>query len=551
MPLFSKNNEKDLAVINRKIAEMKKKIQLSEGQRKAHFEECDAEKKQNIEKIVQLKKEIKEMYLERGKPGQCDELLVKSNYRNAKGVNVLRRKKNYEVAGILDDRICGLKKKLDVLRHQSRVAQRRMKKLASEYQELLQSVFSTQRKDLGDNLSSKQVCSLENQIHRVEMNMMEAEHVKKKYRSIRTSLLDDSVEFESTLKRLENMIQKQQAEINHLQEINKEAMDLRDMTKGTLVKQETIALNAGKLRERQLQEFRLQVEERRLELERLERRIFPTSRPMVHQDSTSSNDAAQTMAEETAAAAATDFLENAFAKLKEATGESETEEVLHRFLSQRETMSRLTYLKNITEEEKRDLEIKKDFMMAELEAFKFAEVKDKEQNMEEVENLKQLIEKQNKRKEKLDEQIKRITQQLLEINEILFGFCLKLQDVDDVPLPAQTSDFGTVKEVLHILEHKIQSAVQILCQREEARKEAMEEGSSQAYSSGRLIAEESWKFQQNQQKSNQESRTSILPTSETDEEDDVPTRSYLKRQAQIIVDAKSRRKQFNFNRGRK
>lgn len=50
-----------------------------------------------------------------------------------------------------------------------------------------------------------------------------------------------------------------------------------------------------------------------------------------------------------------------------------------------------------------------------------------------------------------------------------------------------------------------------------------------------------------------DSRTpAALPASETEEEDEVPTRGFLKRQAQIIVDAKSRHKQFPMAaRGRK
>lgn len=60
---------------------------------------------------------------------------------------------------------------------------------------------------------------LENNIHKVEMNMMEAEHMHKKYRSIRGGLLEDSVLFESTLKKLERNIMKQDSEIKHLQVI--------------------------------------------------------------------------------------------------------------------------------------------------------------------------------------------------------------------------------------------------------------------------------------------------------------------------------------------
>lgn len=60
-------------------------------------------------------------------------------------------------------------------------------------------------------------------------------------------------------------------------------------------------------------------------------------------------------------------------------GETDAEDVLKRFLTQKETLSRLSYLRNITEEEKQELQRQKDCMITELEAFKFAEVKDSEQ----------------------------------------------------------------------------------------------------------------------------------------------------------------------------
>lgn len=49
--------------------------------------------------------------------------------------------------------------------------------------------------------------------------------------------------------------------------------------------------------------------------------------------------------------------------------------------------------------------------------------------MEEVEKYKQLIQEQTKIKAKLDEQMRRITKQLEEINEILYTFCVKLKVV--------------------------------------------------------------------------------------------------------------------------
>ena len=108
----------------------------------------------------------------------------------------------------LDCKATDLKKKLDLLRHESTKCQNKMKKLAEEYHTLL-------HRDKVQN-EHPEICFLENQIHRVEMNLMEAEHVRKKYRIIRGRLLDDSVEFESTLVKMEEAIQTQESEIKQL-----------------------------------------------------------------------------------------------------------------------------------------------------------------------------------------------------------------------------------------------------------------------------------------------------------------------------------------------
>jgi hypothetical protein len=64
---------------------------------------------------------------------------------------------------------------------------------------------------------------------------------------------------------------------------------------------------------------RFQVDERRLELERLERRIFPIGRTLVHQESASSL-GAQSAAVDDSTTNITTHLEQAFEKLKAATG---------------------------------------------------------------------------------------------------------------------------------------------------------------------------------------------------------------------------------------
>jgi hypothetical protein len=72
------------------------------------------------------------------------------------------------------------------------------------------------------------VTRLENEIHKTEVIWSEAENIRKKYRAIKSSLMQDSERFESTLKTLEDAIKEQQAEINKLQGIHKEALTMRD-----------------------------------------------------------------------------------------------------------------------------------------------------------------------------------------------------------------------------------------------------------------------------------------------------------------------------------
>lgn len=62
----------------------------------------------------------------------------------------------------------------------------------------------------------------------------------------------------------------------------------------------------------------MRVDERKAELERLERRIFPTGRPLMHQDTVTSTDMTHGTSDETSQVV--ENLEKAFTTLKEATG---------------------------------------------------------------------------------------------------------------------------------------------------------------------------------------------------------------------------------------
>lgn len=71
-------------------------------------------------------------------------------------------------------------------------------------------------------------------------------------------------------------------------------------------------------------------------------------------------------------------LETQLKTLMTATGATSPQEVLQRFIAQKEASSRLNYLRTVTEGEKKHLEMQRDELMTQLEIFKFADTKENE-----------------------------------------------------------------------------------------------------------------------------------------------------------------------------
>ncbi|KAL1449806.1 hypothetical protein WDU94_002280 [Cyamophila willieti] len=372
------------------------------------------------------------------------------------------------------------------------------------------------------------------------MSMMEAEHLRKKYRTIRAGLMQDSVQFESSLDNLEQDILKQEAEIKHLTQINEEALALRDSTRNLLTRQEQGAINTCRQRERQIQDLRFYVDERKTELEKLERRILPSAGRPASQTESLPAETAQSLEQ----LQKTEYLENTFTKLKEATGVTHSEEVLQRYLSQKDTKERLQYLKDSTEQEKQTLEHSREMMAAELEVFKFVEVKDKEQSEEEMEALKQRIEEEIKRKIQVENEYQIAQGQLTNILSSVHKFCLLLKDIDSAPVPQECPGVEKFDWLVCLLKTKLES-VTIKANKRQEEQPVLDESLFRIDTTGVAGADRSamWTLGQ----------VDICPPPMVDtkgknaaiEEDEVPTRAFLKRQAQVIVDTKSRRKGFS------
>ncbi|XP_026744867.1 uncharacterized protein LOC113506224 [Trichoplusia ni] len=205
---FEIETEDRLTTINTKIFEIKKKIQLSEGQRKSNYEENEAEKQHNNDHIDTLKKEIKLRLTELARAREVigeEEVQIKK-YLN--DVCPMGDKSADLITHNLDLKVIEQRKMLDLLKYEKR----------KEYEYLLiENNKGILVKSKNNSRARKHVSHLENEIHKVLIQWTEAELVKKKYISIRQALIDDSVKFESSLTRIEDLLKKQKEEIMKLE----------------------------------------------------------------------------------------------------------------------------------------------------------------------------------------------------------------------------------------------------------------------------------------------------------------------------------------------
>lgn len=216
--------DQNQATMLRSIGEYKKKILLTEGQRKAYREEWEEERKLNSEAIVELKKNIKDLnsklrFLNRPSvrnsqptaappPGTMPTEVVHK-------VDLPPGASSVEEAVQLFDLKCIELQMAGDLTHERYLRKQKLfNKLVEEYQTLCGSKSLVKKSELSapvpetivEDYNTKLVCHLENEIHRTTVQWNEAEHIRKKYRSIRASLMTDSENFESSLLELEQSL---------------------------------------------------------------------------------------------------------------------------------------------------------------------------------------------------------------------------------------------------------------------------------------------------------------------------------------------------------
>nr|CAI5817533.1 unnamed protein product [Callosobruchus analis] len=380
-----------LVEINKKILEVKKKIQLSEGRRKALFEDTEAETKSNTEQISKLKKEISDLVviLHENKS-----LEAKYRIRNKAleiKIRPLSEKRCEEVEEMMDLQVIDRTKQTDLLRYKARLRRKYLADLAVRYQKLLQREDLKELKKKVEQPVKKITGDLCNNIHAVEVQIREALHVRNRYCDIRSSLKQDADTFESRVKSIEEELELQKHDIEKLQKVLLEATRSRDHSRLVLSKEERAANAAAARRESEAAEGRRLVGERKAELERLERRIFQGGRLPQRPEPEGAEEGELPPAVTPPQQHPVEEAAEQFEVLKRATGGTTTEEVLERFKSQKDTKQRMMVLRKKSEDEKQKLTKKLQYLRNKYDSYKYAEVKEAEKKTGEMDKIQQRI----------------------------------------------------------------------------------------------------------------------------------------------------------------
>ncbi|XP_077833862.1 outer dynein arm-docking complex subunit 3 isoform X4 [Macaca mulatta] len=327
--------------VHAQVAELHKKIQLLEGDRKAFFESSQWNIKKNQETISQLREETKALEL--------------------KLLDLLKALEH------LDHRLREKVKQQNALRYQVVLRKRRLEEL--QLQHSLRLLEMAEAQDSHTEVA-KTMRNLENRLEKARMKAQEAEHITSVYLQLKAYLMDESLNLENRLDSMEAEVVRTKHELEALHLVNQEALNARDIAKNQLQYLEETLVRERKKRERYISECKKRAEEKKLENERMERKTHREHLLLQSEDTT--QDSLHAKEEELRQRWSMYQMEVIFGKVKDATGTAETHSLVRRFVAQGDTFAQLETLKSENEQTLVRLKQEKQQLQRELEDLKYS-----------------------------------------------------------------------------------------------------------------------------------------------------------------------------------
>ncbi|XP_062296057.1 coiled-coil domain-containing protein 151 [Scomber scombrus] len=534
------------------IAEMQRKIQLLEGDRAAYYESSQSTIKKNRESVCQLRQENKRLYKKVAEAKAGDEHIIKVAFHN-RGLekDAYRNMSGKAAISTLDQRVLSKMKRLNVLKHTTQTYQRHLEEVKTEHQRMkpegssgAQSADSRARNREEDAMKLR---ALENNLEKTQFKCKEAENIMTNYLKLKSHMQEESLTFQGQLDSLEGEILKNREELHNLQVMNSEAQLSKETAKVELQQQEELLYKERKDRERIISSYRKKVEERKAQAEKVDRRA---QRAAMQPDELSSEAQRSTtrMAGEEEKTIST--FEEAFQRIKEATGVTNIQEIVERFISQKETHQHLEKLKEENEKVLLQLKEQKELLYQQFQEMRYSGEAKLSSDQQMLEECEQQLEAEQQRCDSAKENLDWLVKTLSTVRAGGEHLADKLQHItlseDIVPEVSPDSDEFVVELInqcekkLQLLQEELQGKDQsaIMKEMEEEEFFVRIEGKLPAYNTRVKLPEDQ--------------KLDLFDNEDESEEDeaDIISREALKRQSQLIIDSKSKKKPWKKKKGK-
>ncbi|XP_071245478.1 coiled-coil domain-containing protein 151 isoform X2 [Salvelinus alpinus] len=524
--------------LHEQITELQRKIQLLEGDRSAYYEMSQSSIKKNRNSILQLRQENKRLHKKLANALAGDEQVIKEAFQS-RGMEkaAFRNMSGKAALKVLDQKLCDKMKKLNALKHTTQTYRRRLEDLKTLYQSMKLENRGPERDTERRNEEAKNLRVLENRLEKAQLKCQEAEHIMRGYLKLKAHLQEESLTFQSQLDKLEAEILRQRQELKDLQVMNSDALLSKDTAKAELQRQEEQMYRERKDRECILTRYKKEAEDRKAQAERVERRA---QRAALQPDELSSDAqrSATGLGEEERAIST---FEEAFRRIKEATGVTDTREVVERFISQGDTQQHLEDLKKENQRTLLQLKEDRDRLQEHFQDIKYSGETKLSSGQQMLEDCKRHLQAEQGRRDAAKERLDWLTRTLNTVRAGVEHLSDKLQHIKLGEGPEPQLPPGSEEYVVELLS---QSEQKLLLLQEElqgkdlaATMKEMEEEEFHASIEGKLPhCNTRIKLPEAQRQDPYDEEES------GDDEGDIITRAILKHQSQLIIDSKTKRK---------
>ncbi|XP_025111800.1 coiled-coil domain-containing protein 151-like [Pomacea canaliculata] len=528
--------------ISEQIEELKAKIALIEGDRKAYFESSQYAIKKNRENILSLRKENWELRRKlRDRLEQDEHIIGKAFHDRPVERAALANKSGQQAITIFDLKVCDTMKRSNAMNHTTVRKQKHLEALQTKYDQMVKDASDAMETDKGESEDAQQMRSLENSYDKVIMKNEEAKQVQRIYLDIKARFEAEAQNYPQKLDILEAEIRRTRAELKELKAMQNDAEISKEASVAELRRHEETVYSERKKREVELQKMKKEAEEKKMQHERIEKRL--AQRGSIQHDDLTPQERAALTGEEQQQKITT--YEEAFRCIMEATGVSDTREVVERFENQGQTTQHLEELKKDNEKQINRLCEEKEKLQQEFEEMKYSGEAKLSSGQTMLEEFQNHLAKEEKRRDDADEKLQRASRILVQVKAGVEHLADKLHHLKankgHVPTAqiAPSSD-EYVLDQLSTSEEKLLKLMEdfdgkdlheVLRQMEEEEFHASIEGKLPQYNTRIKLP------------TTQRDLVYGDEDEESGEDDaDVPNRAAIKKQSQFIIDSKTKRR---------